>query len=516
MSKKEELELRKLKLSPEKRALLEKWKRGENKAKLPLIPKRSDLRSAILSFAQQRLWFLYQLEPGSATYNIPAAVRIEGMLPPTILTQSIGEIIRRHEALRTNFVKQDGEAFQIIHSANDWQMTTIDLQALPASERETEIQRLAVAEASKPFDLTTDSLIRATLLVLSDSEHVLLLTMHHIVSDGWSMGIFIQEIATLYLAFAQGQPSPLPELPIQYADFAVWQRQWLEEEILTKQLLYWKKQLTGFTPLVKLPASRSRPSVQSYRGASYKFGLSKELTQGLNKLSHEENATLYMTLLAAFMTLLYRYSNQEDIVVGSPIANRDRIEFEDLIGLFLNTLVLRGDLSGNPSFRELILRVREITLAAYNHKDIPLEKLVQELGLERDLSYSPLFQVWFALQNLPKTVIELLDLTLKPLEVANETVKFDLELFVYEEMESLSTCFNYNTDLFDETTISQMAHDFEILLMVTIENPDIQLKEIVEKLTEAERQRQILKAKEFQQTDRQLLNKIKRTTSPYS
>jgi acyl transferase domain-containing protein/acyl carrier protein len=474
-----------------------------------IIPQVSRLFELPLSLMQQRLWFLQQVNPINTAYNLPVAVRLEGILNLGILEQSFNEIFRRHELLRSRLITINGEPKQEITPVSNLTLPVVSL------ETEAEVQLFITEQVQQPFDLSWE-LVRINILRLSEREHIVLLIMHHIISDGWSMGIFIRELSILYEAFSKGLPSPLPELSIQYADFANWQRQWLQEEVLTKQLLYWKKQLTGATPLLKLPASRSRPSVQSYQGASYQFGLSKELTQGLNQLSQKENATLYMTLLAAFMTLLYRYSNQEDIVVGSPIANRDRVEFEGLIGPFLNTLPLRADLSGDPSFRELLLRVREVTLSAYDHKDIPLEKLVQELGLERNLSYSPLFQVWFALQNLPKTVVELSDLTLKALEVANGTVQFDLELFVYEETESLSACFNYSTGLFDATTIYQMASDLEILLMEIILNPDTRLKVLVEKLTEIARQKQIKEAREFQKYDRELLKNMKLSRRNYN
>lgn len=478
MSKKEELELRTSKLPPEKRALLEKWKRGENKTKLPLIPKRSDLRSATLSFAQYRLWLLNQLEPESAAYNIPAVVRIEGSLQPPTLKQSISEIIRRHEALRTNFIKQYGEAVQIIHPAVDWQMTTIDLQNLLPRERETEIQRLATAEAVKSFDLSTDSLIRATLLTLSDSEHILLLTMHHIVSDGWSMGLFIQEIVTLYSAFIEGKPSPLPELSIQYADFAVWQRQWLQGDVLQTQLSYWKKKLDGDLSVLDLPTDHPRSNIPNFQGKQQKLILSEELSHLLKKLSEQEGATLFMTLLAAFKTLLYRYTRQEDILIGSPIAGRNHGETEQLVGFFVNTLVLRTDLSGQPTFRELLQRVKETALGAYAHQDLPFEKLLEEVQPQRDLSHNPLFQVFFNMLNFSDEAIALPSLTTEILSLPEVGSKFDLTLYAKEQQEGIYLEIVYNADQFEAVRISQMLEQMQYLISQIVMNVDQKIDDL--------------------------------------
>ncbi|MEN9520551.1 MAG: hypothetical protein RLZZ381_3139, partial [Cyanobacteriota bacterium] len=385
-----------------------------------------------LSFAQQRLWFLDQLEPESGAYNTSTGVRIKGQLNQEVLVQSFSEIIRRHEVLRTNFVKQDGEAVQIIHPPSDWQMSITDLQALPISEREAEIKRLVIAEATKLVDLATDQLVRGTLLLVSEREHVLLLTMHHIISDGWSMGVLIQEITTLYSAFIEGKPSPLSELAIQYADFAVWQREWLTGEELQNQLSYWQKQLAGAAPRLELPTDRPRPAVQTFQGANQSFRIPLELTKGLTTLSQLEGTTLFMTLLAAFQTLLYRYTGQTDISVGSPIANRNHEEIEGLIGFFVNTLVLRTQLENHPSFRELLQQVREVSLGAYAHQDLPFEMLVEQLQPERNLSHTPLFQVMFVLQNAPTSELEFGELTLSELPVDNNTAKFDLTLSLHE------------------------------------------------------------------------------------
>ncbi|HID51634.1 MAG TPA: hypothetical protein EYP41_06325, partial [Anaerolineae bacterium] len=306
-----------------------------------------------LSFAQQRLWFLDQLEPDSPFYNIPAAVRLSGPLQITAVQQSLNEIVRRHEVLRTNFQTVDGKARLSIAPERQIPLPVIDLTDLPPEEQEAEVQRRAAAVAQRPFNLTEGPLLRVVILKLAETEHVFLLTMHHIISDGWSVGVFIREMAALYEAFTQGRPSPLSDLPIQYGDYAAWQRQWLEGERREKQLAYWKKQLAGIPPLLELPTDRPRPSVQTHDGAIHWFHLPPKLTNALKELSRQENVTLYATLLTAFQTLLYRYTAQEDICVGTPVAGRNRAELEDLIGFFVNTLVMRGDLSGEPAFREL-------------------------------------------------------------------------------------------------------------------------------------------------------------------
>ncbi|MEM7758012.1 MAG: condensation domain-containing protein, partial [Cyanobacteria bacterium P01_A01_bin.40] len=425
-----------------------------------------------LSFAQQRLWFLDQMEPGNPLYNVPGAVRLQGFLDIAAFEQSFNEIVRRHEALRTTFKIVDGQPVQAIAPALKLALPILNWRQLEEEEKETEIQRLANDEAQQPFDLAQGPLIRITLVRLADTEYVALLTMHHIVSDAWSMGVLVRELSTLYEVFATGKSSTLPELPIQYADFAAWQRQWLQGEVLETQLSYWQKQLGGSLPVLQLPTDRPRPRVQTFRGAAYSFSLNSTLTEALKELSQQSEVTLFMTLLAAFKTLLYRYTFQEDILVGSPIANRNRTETESLIGFFINTLVLRTDLSGNPTFQELLGRVRQITWDAYDHQDLPFEKLVEELQPERDLSYSPLFQVKFMLDNVPKEDLKLTGLTLSFLDAKNLTAKLDLSLDMYETASGLAGAFEYNTDLFDEATIACMANHFCSLLSGIVDNPE--------------------------------------------
>ena len=346
-------------LPPKRRALLKALlqEEGVSSSSTPTISRRNADEPVPLSFAQQRLWFLDQFQPGSPVYNIPAALRITAPLNAFALEQSLNEIVRRHEALRTTFAAVDGRPVQVIAPALRVPLPVTDLRGLPQTERETEATRLATQEAQHPFDLARGPLVRATLLRLGAGDHVLLLTMHHIVSDGWSMGVFFRELAVLYEAYATGKPSPLPELPVQYADFAQWQRQWLQGEVLAAHLTYWKQHLAGAPEVLELPTDRPRPAVQSFRGATYPFTLPPALSTALKTLSQREGVTLFMTLLAAFKTLLHRYTGQGDLVVGAPIANRTRAEIEGLIGFFVNTLVLRTDLSGNPRFGELLGRV---------------------------------------------------------------------------------------------------------------------------------------------------------------
>ncbi len=428
------------------------------------IPNTSRTNKIPLSFAQQRLWFLEQLQPGSSTYHIPIAVRLTGSLNVEVLQQVINNIIQRHEVLRTNFTTIDQELIQVISPSRELVINLINLQFIPKTEQETKVKQIAIEEARKPFDLEQDLLLRVTLLKLDETEYVILLTMHHIISDGWSMEVLVKEIATLYAAFSQNLPSPLTPLEIQYADFAVWQREWLQGEVLETQLGYWKQQLGGTLPVIQLPTDFPRSRVQSFRADTVSFKLPSEISDKLKSIAKAEGATLFMTLLAGFKVLLYRYTGQGDIVVGSPIANRNRAELEGLIGFFVNTLVLRTDLSQNPTFQEILRRVRQVTWDAYEHQDLPFEKLVEELHPERDLSYNPLFQIKFRLENPPTEKIEIPGLTLSSLGQVNPTAKLDLSLDMYETPDGLVGGFEYNKDLFAETTIKRMVGHFCTLL----------------------------------------------------
>ncbi|MBD2010113.1 non-ribosomal peptide synthetase [Microcoleus vaginatus ZQ-A3] len=455
----------------------------------PIVPMGRD-GNLPLSFAQQRLWFLDQLVPNNPFYNVPAALRLTGSLNFSALQQTFNEIVRRHEALRTTLAVVSGQPVQRIAAAFHLPINVVDLRNLPKQSRQTEANRLTAEEAQRSFNLSNDLLLRVTLLQLDDAEYLLMLNMHHIVSDGWSIGVLIQELGALYTAFASEKPSPLPALSIQYADFAKWQREWLQGEVLETQLAYWRQQLNGIS-MLNLPADRPRPAIQSYRGKRQFLQLPKELSEALETLSQREGVTLFMTMLAAFKTLLYHYAQQEDIVVGSPIANRNRSEIEALIGFFVNSLVLRTDLSGNPTFRELLNRVKEVALGAYAHQDLPFEKLVEELHPDRALNQNPLFQVAFALQNAPGNRLELPELTLSPQQLDVGTARFDLEFHLWERSpnssgsnqsptnklwvdssQGISGMVIYSADLFDEATITRMIGHFQTLLERIVTNPE--------------------------------------------
>ena len=437
----------------------------------PIQAIEGDREQLPLSWAQERLWFLNQLEGASATYNMPAAVKIAGDLDINALQQALSEIVHRHEILRTSIQTVNGLPIQVIHPQVTTSINVVDLQQLLAPERETLLEQQIQLEASIPFNLENAPLIRCILLQVTDREYVLLLTMHHIVSDGWSMGIFISELSSLYAAFCAGDPSPLPALPLQYADFAVWQKRWLSGVVLETQLNYWRSQLQGSPELLQLPTDRPRPVVQTYHGRTQSFELNQDLTQKLQSLSAESGTTLFMTMLAAFVTLLYRYSGQSDILVGTPIANRNRNEIESLIGFFVNTLVLRTNFADNPSFENLLAQVRETTLQAYEHQDVPFEQVVEALQPQRSLSHSPLFQVMFVLQNVPMTEFELPGVTLTQLDGDSTIAKFDLTLSMSETNRGLVGEWEYNTDLFDGSTIDRMATHFQNLLSAVVANP---------------------------------------------
>ena len=476
---KEQILQQKSQLSPAKQKLLEKSLQGKFKSESEsnLIPRRSSTVPPELSFSQQRLWFLQQLESSNSFYNEHGAIKLIGHLDIAALERSINQIVQRHEALRTTFEMAGDKPVQIIASNLTLTLPIADLRELAEAERQTEIQRLSIEQSQSPFDLVRGPLLRWMLLQISDREYVLLFSMHHIITDGWSLGIMIRELSAFYQEFTTGRPASLPELPIQYADFAVWQRQELPGK-LESQLSYWKQQLNDAPPLLQLPTDRSRPPVQRYRGAKLSFELPKNLTQAMGAIAQKNEATLFMTLLAAFKILLYRYSGQEDIIVGSPIANRNRAEIEGLIGCFINTLVLRTDCSGNPTFAELLYRVRKMMIGAYTNQDIPLEKLVEELQVERDTKYNPMFQVSFNLQNTPTVKFELPELTITPFETATTKALFDLRLDMTETDFGLEGFWEYNTDLFESSTIERMSRHFQTLLEAIAANPQQRVWEL--------------------------------------
>ena len=439
---------------------IERRTRGEKEQEyLPLSP-RSGNDNLPLSFAQLRLWFLDRLEPGSRQYVLAGALRIRGPLNPSVLERSLNEIVRRHEVLRTTFPLQDGIPIQRILPSLKIPLDIIDLRTRPDSLRQEEGYAQIVAVTRQPFELALGPLMRASLICLDQNDYIAVFAMHHIVSDGWSIGVLNREIAKIYNAFVEGQSSPLQNLPLQYADFSLWQRTWLQGEIMEKELGYWKAKLTGSSPFLELPFDHPRPSIQSSRGANYEFTVSADLARVLRRVSQQEGVTLFMTLLGAFQVLLCKYSGDDDIAVGTPIANRGRRELEELVGIFVNTLVLRTDLSGDPTVREVLQRVRTVALEAYAHQDAPFEKIVDALEVRRDMSHSPLFQVMFVLQNMPAEPIQLSGMTLEPLRVDLGVAGFDLTLTMTEGPDDLAGTLEYNTDLFEMETIHRMGEQY--------------------------------------------------------
>jgi amino acid adenylation domain-containing protein len=440
-----------------------------------------------VTFAQQRLLFLNQLDPGSTSYSVPWSIRITGPLNAAALERSLNEIVQRHEILRTTYEIVEGHPLQTVRPAVHVPLVLVDLASLPDFEREAQVA--AMNEARLPLDLKNGPIVRTKLLHLGDSDHVLLVTTHHIAFDGWSRRVLVSELAALYEAFCGGQPSPLPELPLQYADYAVWQRNFLQGNTLEKLLSYWKENLAGAPTMLDLPTDRPRPAVQSYRGTSKSFALSPELSDRVTQISRQLVATPFMTMLAAFEVLLSRYTGQQDILVGTPIANRNRAEVEGLIGLFANILPLRVRFDGDPTFRELVERVKETALGAYAHQDMPFERLVEELRPERSLSHNPLFQVMFSLQNAPRRAFQLNGLELKPLGgVTGTTAKFDLSVFLLESEEGRSGRIEYNTEIFDAETIERMLGHYLLLLENVIANPEMKVSTLT-LLTDDERQK---------------------------
>ncbi len=469
---------------------IENARRSGDELQAPPIIRLAKRDHFPLSFAQQRLWFLDQLEPGNPIYNIPQMFRMRGTLDGTSLQRALNKVVERHESLRTSFALSNGEPVQVIAPKLELHLPILDLSQLPDQKRDAEIHKLASDEARRPFNLSSGPLLRAQLLHLGTEEHVLLLTMHHIISDRWSLGVLSDELAGHYAAFAEDKPSPFPALTVQYPDFAAWQREWLQGEILTRQLGYWKEQLAGAPQVLELPADHTRPPVMTPRGATQSVIVPRVLVEKLTALSRSEGVTLFMTLLAAFQTLLSRYSGQEDVVVGSPIANRNFAEVEPLIGFFVNMLALRGDLSGDPSFRELMAQAKEVCLEAYAHQDIPFAKLVEELQPERSLAHNPIFQVMFALQNAPMQAPDLPGLKLERMPVHTGTSMFDMSWFAIEAPEGLMIRAEYSTDLFEDDTITRALGHFETLLQGIAQQPDCQISKLP-LLTENER-RQVI------------------------
>jgi len=459
---------------------IERIKTGEAGVSVPPIKIVDRNQKLPLSFAQQRLWFLDQLEPNSPAYNIPTALQLDGNLNVDALEKSLIEIVNRHESLRTIFAEEDGQPFQRVLDEIDFQLEKIDLSPLPEDHGQLELKRVLARDAMQPFNLATGPLFRANLIKLSSGGFAIAINMHHIISDGWSVGVLVNELVHLYTAFTEDKPSPLIPLEIQYADFAHWQQSWLTGTVLEQQLDYWKDKLSGAAPILNIPTDRPRPAVQTSSGATVNFALDTELVEALRQMNKEEGVTMFMSLLASFQVLLRHYSRQDDILVGAPIANRTKSKIEQLIGFFVNTLIMRTDFSDNPEFIELLTQVRETSLGAYAHQDLPFEKLVEELQPRRDMSHSPLFQVAFVLQNIPSAEqgIELPGLTLKGLDGQADTAKYDLTLTMVEGDDKIGGSFEYNTDLFNPETIQGMIGHFQTILQEVVADTEILISDI--------------------------------------
>jgi amino acid adenylation domain-containing protein len=463
------------------------------------------------SYAQQRLWFLDQMEPGSPAYSVPSAIRLSGALDAVALERAFGEIIRRHESLRTTFSTVDGMPVQAISDAPPaLAFRLVDLSTMPETEREDEVRNLAAPRFQDPFDLTRGPLIRAELLRLALDEHVILVVIHHIVCDDWSVGVILRELAEIYAAFAAGEPSPLPEPVLQYADFACWQRQWLQGEVLEEQLAFWKRQLAGAPAVLELPLDFPRPPVQTSRGAVLSRVLPRDLTDELKAFSQREGVTLYMVLLAGFAALLHACTGRLDLVVGTSIANRNRVELEGLVGFFVNMLVLRTRLDGDPTLLELVGRVRDVALAAYAHQDLPFDRLVEELQIGRDPSRNPLFQVAFTFENTPNKVMRLPGLTLSALDIGVDTSVFDLALVMEEKDGELVAAFRYMTDLFRPSTLEALLCNLETVLRRLVTRPESRLPEIVAEVVESERQQKLHGQKALEAASLAKLERLRR------
>jgi len=441
------------------------------------------------SFAQQRLWFLDQLEPGTAAYNLPRAFRITGPLNVAILQRAFEIVIERHASLRTVFDSVEGEARQIVLPDVELKIPIRDLAGFPQGEREAEALRIASEEGKKPFDLMEGPLLRLILVRLSPDTHFLVLVMHHIVTDGWSIALLFREVTKCYAALSQGDPPELPELALQYPECAQWQREYMSGEVLTNEVEYWRRKLAGAPTLLDLPTDHPRPATHGWQGATEEFSLDSAILAKLKALAQAESSTLFMVVMAAFQSLLRRYTNQESILIGTPIAGRSEVEIENMIGLFVNTLVFRVDFANNPSFRDLIRQVRSFALEAYAHQDVPFEKLVERLVPQRSLDTHPLFQVMFTFQNIPRQVFEIPGLRIKEMPFETGIAKLDLSVEVWEDSE-FHCQFEYSTDLFERSTIRRMLGHFENLLTAAVENPDLRLGQIP--IISAEEQRQVL------------------------
>jgi condensation domain-containing protein len=497
-------------LTPRQRALLEKRLSSRSKEKLGnrISPRPLGMAHLPLSFAQQRLWFFDRLQPENSIYNVSVGLQLKGLLNVIALEQAVSEISRRHEVLRITLHMVNEQPAQVINQHVPLTAPLVDLSALKEQDGKTEEERLMRAEARRPFDLRHGPMLRFTLLRTDD--YLLWLTNHHIVGDEWSSAVFVREFKALYEAFLWGEPSPLPALAVQYADFAIWQRERLRGDLLKTHLSYWMKTLKGAPSRTNLPTDRPRPSAQTFDGGSKSVLVEESLSRALKGIATQFGVTAYMLLLAAFNVLMHYYSGQDDLLVGSPIANRNQVETEALIGFFVNTLVLRIDLSGDPTFKELLGRVRETVLGALSHQDLPFEKIVDEICPERSLSHNPLFQVSFALNNVLVPSLELPNLEVAIRNIEQEAAHVDLILHLIDSDRILRGSFQYNIDLFDAETADRMIEHYERILRLFVDRPEAQLSDFRKMLADADRQRNAEKEKQVEQTNLMRLNTIRR------
>lgn len=491
-------------LSPQKHALLLKLleqRRGDQHAH-QITRQSRDVNRFPLSYGQQRLWLLDQVNPDNAGFVESLPLRLKGEINIRLLHRCFNEIVRRHEALRTTFTDTDGKAAQVVSESLVLPMPIINLAALPEAGRAAKAHSLTVEEGQRPFNLSTGPLIRITLLKLAEREHQLLLTMHHIISDAWSLGVILRELTALYSAFNEGRPASLPELPIQYVDFACWQNELLQGDYFKSQLSYWKQQLAGAPDHLALPTDHPRPPSQTFRGAMLTAELPPQVTGELKALSRIERATLGTTVLCAFLVLLHHLSEQDDLVIGYSVANRPRVEIEDLIGFFVNNLPLRARLTGDPTFRSLLHQVREVSLGAFAHQDIPFQRLVEALRPQRSLSRNPLYQIIFNYQSDEMPAIDLQGISISTPELDNQTAVWDLSLLVSVSAgQHLACALRFSTDLFTHDTIRRMLEQFELILHIAIASPDTPLSYFTCKLIEADKRQQ-----EQQRKERKSLN----------
>jgi len=508
-----ELKERIAQLSPAKLALLAQrlGKGSAPDAGLQPIPRRPEAgRAAPLSFAQERLWFLHRLEPESVVYNIARAIRLRGRVERQVFEQCFNEIVKRHDILRTTFAEHDGEPAQTVAPHTNVSIPVVDLSGLCATEREAAARAAAAEEAARPFDLVNGPLYRMRLLRLDEEEHVALLTLHHIVSDAWSTAVLVKELVALYGAFARGEASPLAAPPIQYADFASWQRGWLRGAALEELVGYWRRQLAGAPPVLNLPTDAPRPHAPGHQGARLSRTLPQTLAVSIQTLGLKEKATLFTTLLALFNVLMHHYSAQEEIVVGSPIANRNRAEVEGLIGFFVNTLALRTDLSGNPTFRALLGRVREMTLQAYVHQDLPFAQVVKAVQSERTLGHTPLFQVVFHMNNVPASAFELPGLSLAPVEALPITVPFDLVMHATNTGAGLRLTLDYKPELFSAATAARTLAHYERLLTQVVSDPDATVSDLRAALAQEDERARAAREQELAEVSQQKFRTARR------